>query len=104
MRLALRRNKDIPEMLEKENRQYFSVEEEDSLLTEDSKISLIYCKGHVRYRLSWSPKVDDLSLEEKKDGDWKPCPGEIKSLFPVRIYSQKQIFEFAKNLFEKEKI
>ena len=33
----------------------------------------------------------------RKDGNWEACPGEIKSLFPVRIYSQKQIFELAKN-------
>ena len=96
MRLALRRNKDIPEMLEKESRQYFNVEEEDSLLIKDSKISLIYRKGEVRYRLNWS-KADLPSLEEEKDGTWISCPGEIKSLFPVRIYSQKQIFELAKN-------
>ena len=36
-------------------------------------------------------------MEEEKDGTWISCPGEIKSLFPAYIYSQKQIFEFAKN-------
>ena len=97
MRLALRRDKDIPETLKEESRRYFNVEDEDSLLIEDSKISLIYRKGEVRYRLNWSAKADCLSLEEEKDGDWTACPGEIKSLFPVRIYSQKQIFELAKN-------
>ena len=97
MRLALRRDKDIPETLKEESRRYFNVEEEDSLLIEDSKISLIYRKGEVRYRLNWSAKADCLSLEEETDGDWTACPGEIKSLFPVRIYSQKQIFELAKN-------
>ena len=96
MRLALRRNKDIPEMLEKESRQYFNMEEEDSLLIKDSKISLIYRKGEVRYRLNWS-KADLPSLEEEKESIWISCPGEIKSLFPARIYSQKQIFELAKN-------
>ena len=96
MRLALRRDQEIPETLEEESRQYFNVEEEDSLLIKDSKISLIYRKGEVRYRLNWS-KADLPSLEEEKDGTWISCPGEIKSLFPVRIYSQKQIFELAKN-------
>ena len=97
MRLALRRHKDIPKMLEKESRQYFNVEDEDSLLIEDSKISLIYHKGEVRYRLNWSANGDCPSLEEDKKGTWISCPGEIKSLFPAYIYSQKQIFEFAKN-------
>ena len=97
MRLVLRRDKDIPETLEEESRRYVNAGEGDSLLIEDSKISLIYRKGHVRYRLNWSPKADCPSLEEEKDDTWTPCPGEIKSLFPAYIYSQKQIFEFAKN-------
>ena len=96
MRLVLRRDKDIPKTLKEESRRYFDAEE-DSLLIEDSKISLIYCKGEMRYRLNWSAKADCPSLEEEKDGDWTSCLGEIKSLFPAYIYSQKQIFELAKN-------
>ena len=96
MRLVLQRCEDMPKTLQEESRQYFNVEEEDSLLIEDSKISLIYRKGEVWYRLNWS-KADCPSLEEKKDDTWIACPGEIKSLFPIRIYSQKQIFELAKN-------
>ena len=93
----LRRDKDIPEALEEENRKYFSVGEVDSLLIEDSKISLIYNRNQVRYRLNWSAKAMHPSLEQDKDGTWQPCEGEIKSLFPVYIYSQKQIFELARN-------
>ncbi len=96
MRLALRRDKDIPETLKEESRRYFGVGD-DNLLIENSKISLIYRKGEARYRLNWSAKADYLSLEENKDGTWTACPGELRSLFPVRIYSQKQIFELAKN-------
>ena len=98
MRLVLRRDKDIHNMLKKESRKYFDVDvaEDGSLLIEDSKISLTYCKGKVQYRLNWSPNPDYPSLEEEKDGTWKSCNGEIKSLFPVRIYSQKEIFELAK--------
>ena len=96
MRLALRRDKDIPEALQKESHKYFNTGDAN-LLIEDSKISLIYCKGEVRYRLNWSPNPDCPSLEEEEDnGTWKSCDGEIKSRFPVRIYSQKQIFELAK--------
>ena len=47
--------------------------------------------------MNWSPNPEYPSLEEEKDdGIWSPCVGEIKSLFPVRIYSQKQIYELAK--------
>ena len=96
MRLVFRRENDIPDELVKDSRQYFDVGGAN-LLIEDSKISLIYRKGEVRYRLNWSPNPDCPSLEEEKDdGTWSPCVGEIKSLFPVRIFSQKQIFELAK--------
>ncbi len=96
MRLVLRRDNDIPDKLVKESRQYFGVGGAN-LLIEDSKISLIYRKSEVRYRLNWSHNPNYPSLEEEKDdGTWSPCVGEIKSLFPVRIYSQKQIYELAK--------
>ena len=91
----MRRDGDIPDPLKEESRQYFSVGG-DNLLIDDSKISLIYRKGEVRYRLNWSAEADCPSLEEKRGDNWIPCPGEITSLFPVHIYSQKQIFELAK--------
>ena len=96
MRLALRREKEMPETLERESRKYFGTGDEN-LLSDESQISLIYRKGEVRYRLNWSAKVNMPSLEEEKDGDWEPVPGEIRSLFPAYIYSQKQIFELARD-------
>ena len=96
MRFVLRRDEEIPQALQQESSKYFQVGDED-LLTKNSQISLLYRKGDVRYRLNWADKTDKPSLEEEKDGDWKSIPGEIKSLFPARIYSQKQIFELTKN-------
>ena len=99
MRLALQREKDMPEALKQESAKYFSTRDEKNrnLLIENSQISLIYRKGDVRYRLNWSAKANMPSLEEKKDGEWESVPGDIRSLFPAHIYSQKQIFELARN-------
>ena len=44
IRLVLRRDKDIPKTLEKDSSKYFSLEENDSLLNSDTKISLLYWK------------------------------------------------------------
>ena len=99
IRLVMRRNdvNDILEPLVKDRLKYVSLEEDDSLLLTDTKISLSYWKNNICYRLNWAPIPDNPSLEEKKDdGSWEPFQGEIKTLFPVRIYSQKEIFELAK--------
>ena len=97
MRLALRRKEDIPHSLKEETEKYFRAEGDEDLLVKNSLVSLIYRKGDVRYRLNWSAKDVMLSLEEKKDGEWESVPGDIRSLFPAHIYSQKQIFELARN-------
>ena len=97
IRLVLRRDKDIPKTLERDSSKYFSLEENDSLLNTETKISLLYWKNNICYRLNWSPTADNPSLEQKKDdGSWEPFQGEIKTMFPVRIYSQKEIFELAR--------
>lgn len=96
MRFALRRNQEIPESLRPESDKYFQVGD-DNLLTENSRISLVYRKGDTRYRLNWSAQADIPSLEVCNNNDWEMTEGEIQSLFPVYIYSQKQIFELAKN-------
>ena len=103
IRLVMRRDRDlrspnVPETLEKDSLKYFHLEENDSLLNTDTKISLLYRKNNIHYRLNWSPNSDSLSLEQKKDDDtWEPFQGEIKTMFPVYIYSQKQIYELARN-------
>ena len=95
--LVLRRDKDIHETLTEDSSKYYSLDENDSLLNPNTKISLLYWKNNICYRLNSSPTADYPSLEEKKDdGSWEPFRGEIKTLFPVRIYSQKEIFELAK--------
>ena len=96
MRLVLQRVGDLPEELKKESQRYFS-HEVDGLLDSVSQISIIYRKEAARYRLKWSAKTDLHSLEVQDEDTWKSTPGEIRSLLPARIYSQKQIFELARN-------
>ena len=96
MRLVLRRDKDIPHMLEQEIQRFFEVEGNGPLIRE-SRISLSYRKRGILYRLKWAHMADEcISIEVLDNGNWISCEGEIKSLFPVRIYSQKQIYEVAK--------
>lgn len=97
IRLVLRRDKDIHKKLEEDSSKYFSLDDNDSLLNPNTEISLLYWKNNICYRLNWSPTADNPSLEQlNEDVSWEPFQGEIKTLFPVRIYSQKEIFELAK--------
>ena len=94
----MRRDKDIPEPLVEDSQKYFTSKENDSLLLTDTKISLFYWKNNICYRLNWYREEGCPSLEQKKDdGTWEPVQGDIRSMFPAYIYSQKQIFELARN-------
>lgn len=96
LRMLFRREAEIPKTLKQESRKYFETGG-DNLLTGTSKLSLIYLKGDTHYRLNWSAQPEEASLEKlAQNGSWQPEPGEINPLFPVRIYSQKQIFELSK--------
>ena len=95
MRLNLQRQDDIPQRLTEENKKYYDTQDNEGLLLTSSQISLICRKGTVKYRLNWEAKARTSTIEEFRDGIWTQSPGEIRSLFPVHIYSQKQIFELA---------
>ncbi len=101
MRFVLRRKDELPEQIKDDYENYFSARQ-DGLLTESSSLHLVYRKGSTRYRLNWAnweTAPVSPSLEEWSDTlkGWDEMEGEISSLFPVSIYSQKQIFELAKN-------
>ncbi len=95
IRLTLRRDNDTSYQVIKDKKYFES--SGDNLLTNESELSLIYKKGDSSYRLNWSHDGSLESLEVKNNGEWQVESGEIQSLFPVQIYSQKQIFELSKN-------
>ncbi len=96
MRFVFRRHTELPEVIKSDFDKYFQVSG-NNLLTNDSQLRLIYQKDGSRYRLNWSADAKLTALEVYKNGSWQATDGEIATLFPVQIYSQKQIFELAKN-------
>ncbi|SEH07669.1 AAA family ATPase [Candidatus Venteria ishoeyi] len=87
MRLVLRHKDEIPDALKPEIDKYSDYSSDDGLLKPDSSISLVYRKGDSRYHLNWSPEALNNT----------PSDESYYTLFPVYIYSQKQIFELARN-------
>ncbi len=103
LRIALRREKELkelPEYLQEEFKKYQKVytdKAEVGLLTDKATIKVVYRKDDSRFRVQWGHAGNLESIEEEiEEGEWKRTEGDIRQRFPVRIYSQKQIFNLAK--------
>ena len=101
LRIGLRREDEIPEDLKLEFEKYCRVypdREDDGLLTKDAEIKVIYWKNGSRFRIQWDINGNLESIEQEgSNGEWLSTEGDIRQRFPVRVYSQKQIFQLAKS-------
>lgn len=102
MRITLRREeelKEFPNLYEEFKKKYATVWEgrdDGGLQTAETQFRLIYRKDGQPYRINFSQDGSLPSIEETNGtGGWKPTVGDIPTRFPVRIYSQKQIYELA---------
>ncbi len=100
LRLALRRDDEWPEDLRPELEKYHGIyanREDEGLLTKDAAIRVVYRKDGSRFRIQWNGRGDLVPIEhEDGDGRWQRTEGDVRQRFPVRIYSQKQIFQLAR--------
>lgn len=99
LRIALRRQDELPDELKPEFEKYSRVylnREDAGLLTDAASIRVIYRKNGSRFRIQWNPAGDLEPIEQEDDGEWHPAEGDIQQRFPIRIYSQKQVFQLAK--------
>ena len=99
LRIALRREDELPDELKAEFEKYTRVRpnrEESGLLTDKAAIKVIYRKNGSRFLVQWNPAADLEPIKQEVNGEWHRAEGDIRQRFPVRIYSQKQIFQIAK--------
>ncbi|HEO70499.1 MAG TPA: ABC transporter, partial [Candidatus Hydrogenedentes bacterium] len=99
-RIAFRRRGELPEGLMSDFEKYEQVytnRDEGGLLTNEAAIRVIYRKDGVSYRIQWSPDGSLESIQERSGEDWIRADGDIRQRFPVRMYSQKQIFHLARD-------
>jgi len=99
LRIALRRENELPNDLKAEFKKYGRVymdREDGGLLTNATAIKATYRKNGSLFRIQWNPAGDLEPIQQKVDGDWHRAEGDISQRFPVRIYSQKQVFQLAK--------
>lgn len=100
LRIALRRESELPEALRRDFEAFKRVaqgRQDLGFLLERTRVRVIYRKDGARFRVQWSHTGDLPAIEaEAADGTWHPDPGDVKGRFPVRIFSQRQIFEIAR--------
>jgi hypothetical protein len=101
LRIALKRKGEIPKSLEKEFAKYSQTStnrQDEGLLTNSTVITIGFQKDGGRFRITWYNVDNQYAIEEEiESGIWNASEGDIAQRFPVRIYSQKQIFELAKH-------
>lgn len=99
IRIAMRRENELSGDLKKDfekYRQMYANREDSGLLTPESIIRVVYRKNGIRYRIQWSADGNLEPIEEQQEGGWQKSEGDIPQRFPVRMYSQKQVFQLAK--------
>ena len=70
---------------------------EEGLLTEGTRIEVVYRKDSERFVLSWNQEGSELPIARLAGDEQIPEEGDIRERFPVRIYSQKQLFALAQD-------
>ena len=99
LRIALRREDELFGKLKEDFVEFKKIprsRDDRGLLTEQTQIQAIYRKDGVRYRIQWNQGGTLEAIQEQlTDGSWQIVAGDVRRRFPVRIYSQKQIFELA---------
>lgn len=101
LRTTLRREGELPLALRADHAKFektYESRENDGLLTENTRVAVIYRKDGARYRIQWNQAGDAPPIEvDDTNGGWNTEPGDVTQRFPVRIYSQKQVFELARD-------
>ena len=99
LRIALRRKDELPDELKPEFKKYADINqtrEDSGLLTGNATIRVIYRKDASRFRIQWNPTGSLNAIETWANDMWSRAEGDVVQRFPIRMYSQKQIWHLAK--------
>ena len=69
----------------------------EGLLTSETRIEVVYRRNRDRFLLSWQQQGDAQPIALLENDERIPQEGNIRERFPVRIYSQKQLFALAQD-------
>jgi predicted ATPase len=100
LRIALNRVRDLADPLKPEFKEFDKIagdRRSRGAMLESSSIVVHLRKAAARFRLTWNRSDQVIQIEAlNADGSWRRTDGDIRQRFPVRVLSQKEIFEIAK--------
>ncbi len=101
MRVGTGRSDELPSALQGPLADYYGeqrMKEGKGAYTPNTRVEITLNSHGTRFRLDIAaPTLDVTTLRQEENGDWVPSVGSIHDRFPVRIFSQKQIYEMATN-------
>ena len=100
IRKTLARTDEIPQSLSNDFKKYtkpYTSRNDEGLFTAQTKLAVYITKDNINFRIVWDQTLGSNFIEMEKVGSWENSTGDIIQRFPIRMYSQKQIFEMAKD-------
>ncbi|MCP9469931.1 MAG: hypothetical protein NNA31_08025 [Nitrospira sp.] len=101
LRISLRRDKELTGKLAEEFADFARLprsRDDRGALTDQTEVRVFYRKDGARYRLQWNQSRTLQAIEsEQPDGSWQAEAGDIVQRFPVRLFSQKQVFSLSED-------
>ena len=64
----------------------------EGVMTNNSQIECIYEKDGATYSLIWNKSDNLVKIKKLVSNNWVDEVGSVNSRFPIKIFSQKQIF------------
>lgn len=99
LRLAFGRDGELPEDMRGEFESFARTpasRTDRGALTDQTKLTVAVRKDRRRLQLIWEAGSRRIE-EQNQEGRWTRSTGEVQDRFPVWIYSQKQLFELARD-------
>lgn len=94
--LTLPGNNDIRRVFEDFIRKS-SGRDSEGVMLDETDIQCVYTKYNDHYLLNWKFSTQNVSISKWDGQSWIPDFGDAHARFPIKIFSQKQIFNLAKN-------
>jgi ABC-type dipeptide/oligopeptide/nickel transport system ATPase component len=100
VRLAFERGQDLPDEMRPDFEEFNRTapsKRERGMMLEGSSIQAIVKKPTGKFRLTWTYESQQVGIELWNEGQWVPDTGDVRQRFPIRVLSQKEVFEIARD-------